>query len=108
MNVSTKEQLASAVETAYVAFMEVLGQRAFPQAAFRKLFETVVQYFEATRHDQMLHRCVVSHINGIRELIAVSRKRVPGSVLHDADRMECMIFGGHDPEMEVQDLMDED
>jgi len=38
--------------------------------------------------------------NGLREYLAVERKRVPGDVLFEADRLECQLFAGYDPSFE--------
>ncbi len=58
------------------------------------------RYAELTKNDPLLHRRVVSEINGLREYLQIERKRVPGSVLADADRLESMLFSGYDPDFE--------
>jgi hypothetical protein len=39
-------------------------------------------------------------MNGLRELLQQERKRVPGTVLFEADRLECLFFAGYDPHFE--------
>jgi hypothetical protein len=44
----------------------------------------------------MLHRGVGSAVNGLVEYLQSERKRVPGEVLREADRLECLLFLGYD------------
>ena len=39
-------------------------------------------------------------INGLTEFLRLERKRVPGRILSEADRLECLFFGGFDPHFE--------
>jgi len=39
-------------------------------------------------------------VNGLREFLEGERKRVPGPVLCEADRLECQVFEGCDPSFE--------
>jgi hypothetical protein len=39
----------------------------------------------------------VQAVNGLREFLQVERKRIPGSILFEADRLECQFFAGYDP-----------
>jgi hypothetical protein len=36
-------------------------------------------------------------VNGLREFLLVERKRIPGEILFEADRLECQLFAGYDP-----------
>jgi hypothetical protein len=45
----------------------------------------------------MLHRGVVMAVNGLVEHLQSERKRVPGDVLLEAERLECLLFLGYDP-----------
>jgi hypothetical protein len=36
-------------------------------------------------------------VNGLVDFLRVERKQVPADVLRDADRLECLFFGGYDP-----------
>jgi hypothetical protein len=53
-----------------------------------------------TRHEQLIHRDVANAINGLTESLRLERKRVPGRILSEADRLECLLFGGFDPHFE--------
>jgi hypothetical protein len=48
----------------------------------------------------LIHRSVARVVNGLRESLAAERKRVPGDVLSEADRLECQLFAGYDPSFE--------
>ena len=39
-------------------------------------------------------------MNGLREYLAIERKRVPGRILYEADRLETEFFFGYDPHFE--------
>jgi len=39
----------------------------------------------------------VQAVNGLREFLQVERKRIPGGILFEADRLECQLFAGYDP-----------
>ena len=43
---------------------------------------------------------VVSAISGLREFLEIERKRVPGEVLYEADRLECLFCSGYAPHFE--------
>jgi hypothetical protein len=53
---------------------------------------------EKTRRDDMVHRAVVGAVNGLVHELMVERKRVPGEVLFEADRLECLVFPRLRPE----------
>jgi hypothetical protein len=36
-------------------------------------------------------------VNGLREFLQVERKRIPGNVLFEADRLECQLFASYGP-----------
>ena len=67
---------------------------------FRSFAAVMRQYVEATRADQMLHRNVVSAAHGLVDYLQSERKRVPGEVLLEAERLECLLFLGYDPHFE--------
>jgi hypothetical protein len=76
------------------------NKRKYPLAEFRAFFAAVNAYAEATAKVPAIHKVVAMHVNGLRDYLAVERKRVPGQVLHDADRLECILFSGYDPYFE--------
>jgi hypothetical protein len=45
----------------------------------------------------MVHKSVVQAVNGLTEFMQVERKRIPGNILLEADRLECQFFDGYDP-----------
>jgi hypothetical protein len=59
-----------------------------------------VGYIEITRDQPLIHRSVVNAVNGLRKYLAIERKRVPGGVLFEADRLECQLLAGYDPYFE--------
>ena len=48
----------------------------------------------------MVHKSVVQAVNGLREFLQVERKRIPGNILFEADRLEYQLFAGYDPSFE--------
>ncbi len=101
MPISDKERLAAEVEKRWLAFDNGLSdKRKYPLQQFRAFWEAVKEYAELTKRDELLHRKVVKAVNGLREFLELERKRVPGQVLADADRLECILFSGYDPYFE--------
>ena len=45
----------------------------------------------------MIHRNVVRSVHGLVDYLQDERKRVPGEVLAEADRLKCLLFAGYDP-----------
>ena len=43
---------------------------------------------------------VLSGSSGLREYLTIERKRVPGGILYEADRLETRFFSGYDPHFE--------
>jgi hypothetical protein len=43
---------------------------------------------------------VVSAISGLRGFLEIERRRVPGEVLSEVDRLEYLFFAGYDPHFE--------
>ena len=65
---------------------------------FESFAAVIRQYVDATREDEMLHRGVVRAVNGLVEYLQSERKRVPDEVLLEAERLECLLFLGYDPD----------
>ena len=84
---------------------DVVGQRAtfdldkrkYPVQEFMVFVQAARRYIEITQDQALIHRSVARAVNGLREYLAVERKRVPGDVLFEADRLECQLFSGYDP-----------
>jgi hypothetical protein len=73
-----------------------LGQiEAFWSAAKR--------YAEMTNSDSLLHKSVATAVNGLVDFISAEGKRVPGDILRDAERLECLLFAGDDPYFEGEE-----
>lgn len=97
MPASEKDRLASEVEERWIDFNQALSdKRRYPIAEFRAFWEAGKRYGEMTKRDPLIHRVVVEAANGLTEFLMQERKRVPGVVLRDADRLECIIFSGYD------------
>ena len=67
---------------------------------FRAFWEVTKRYAELTRSDPLIHRSVAGAVNGLFDFLEVERKRVPGDVLRDAERLECLLFSGYDAHFE--------
>jgi hypothetical protein len=97
-----KDRLALCVADRHADFEGALAgnQRKYPIREFREFVEAVRNYVEKTRSDDMIHRAVVGAVNGLVDGLTLERKRVPGEVLFEADRLECLVFLGYDPNYE--------
>ena len=96
-----KDALAKAVVEHWIDFQEALGdKRRYPRSHFDTFLRSAWTYAERTRHEKLVHREVVSIINGLVDFLGCERKRVPEAVLYDAERLECLVFGGYDPHFE--------
>ena len=98
---SVIEQLANHVLDCRGEFDEQLVHaRRFPSEEFDRLWEAVRSYAAAIGGRELIHRAVASEISGLREYLELEIFRTPGEILARADRMECMLFTGHDPYFE--------
>ncbi|MGA8670221.1 MAG: hypothetical protein WB679_10120 [Terracidiphilus sp.] len=73
------------------------NKRIYPVQEFRAFVQSARRYIAMTKNDPMIHKSVARAVNGLREYLAVERKRIPGDVLFEADRLECLLFAGYDP-----------
>jgi len=95
---SQKDRAAEEVVERRVDFETALGnKRRYPIQEFNAFLCAVRHYIEMTQRDTMVHKIVVQSVNGLREFLELERKRVPGIVLFEADRLECEFFEGYDP-----------
>jgi len=96
---SEKDRLASLVIDQHCGLQHALAgsRKRYPTREFRSFAAAMRQYVDATREDEMLHRSVVRVVNGLVEYLQSERKRVPGEVLLEAERLECLLFLGYDP-----------
>lgn len=99
MGDAEKNRLALSVADRRCEFEEALtgNRRKYPTREFRLFAEAVRLYVEKTRNDRMIHRDVVRSVNGLLSYLQVERKQVPGEVLAEADRLECLLSAGYDP-----------
>ena len=91
-----KDRAAAEVVERRVEFESALRKRKYPMQEFNTFLRAVRHYMEMTQGDTMVHKSVVRSVNGLREFLEVERKRVPGNVLFEADRLECQFFEGYD------------
>ena len=105
MNNSEKNRLATAVLDRWCSFQDALAgaKRRHPLPDFLSFADAARRYFEATRRDQLVRRDVAAAINGLTEFLRLERKRVPGRVLSEADRLECLFLVGFDPHFEGEE-----
>jgi len=76
------------------------NKRIYPVQEFRAFVQSARRYIAMTKNDPMIHKSVARAVNGLREYLAVERRRIPGDVLFEADRLECLLFAGYDPSFE--------
>ena len=101
MPISQKDRLAAEVAERWLDFQDGLSnKRRYPVEQFRTFWEAGKSYAELTQNDPLIHRKVVVAINGLREFLQVERKRIPGTIIADADRLESLLFSGYDPSFE--------
>lgn len=95
---SEKDKLAKQVAELRVGFDVALSnKRKYPVREFQAFAQSVRRYLEITASDPMIHKSVAQAVNGLREFLEVERKRIPGDILFEADRLECQVFAGYDP-----------
>src|ERR1039457_6666381 len=94
-----KNPRAKTVVDRWCSFHEALGgtKRKYPTREFLSFAEAARSYIDLTQHDQLIHRDVAKAINGLTEFLRLERERVPGRILSEADRLECLFFGGVGP-----------
>jgi hypothetical protein len=101
MTKSQKDELARRVADLRTAFdLALSDKRKYPVQEFQAFVNGLHRYIEVTADDPVIHKNVVRAVNGLREFLEVERKRVPGSILFEADRLECQLFCGYDPKFE--------
>ena len=95
------DRLAEDVMNAHMEFETCLyGKGRFPDSHFRAFFEAVARYVEATKDAKKIHRSVASAVSGLTDILKVQSSHAPGWAISDADRLECMLFLGYDPQFE--------
>jgi hypothetical protein len=104
LNLETN-RLAEEVRDLWVAFQEALSseKRKYPVGQFQAFWSAAKRYAELTNSDSLVHKSVASAVNGLVNFISAERKRIPGDVLRDAERLECLLFAGYDPYFEGEE-----
>ena len=97
-----KDQLAAEAMQCWADFQERLSsdKQKYPVQQFRAFWAVTKRYVELTRSDPLIHRSVAGAVNELLDCLGGERKRVPSDVLRDAERLECLLFSGHDPRFE--------
>ena len=96
-----KTRLAQKVVDEWCGFQIALSLKGrYPREKFDAFLRAARQFAEATRADRLVHRDVAAIIHGLGEQLRLERKRAPGPVLYEADRLECLFFAGYDPHLE--------
>lgn len=74
-----KDQLAALVVDQRCAFEEALAgsRKRYTTPEFESFAAVMRKYADATREDEMLHRCVVRAVNGLVGYLQSERKMVP-------------------------------
>ena len=97
-----KDHLAAVAEERWLDFQNSLSDsgRRYPIQEFKTFVQAVRNYIAKTERDPLMHRKVVNVVNGLADSLKATRKQVPGEVLAEADRLECLLFAGYDPYFE--------
>jgi len=102
---SEKDRLAAEFKERWIDFQMALSdKRKYPVQQFRIAWEIGRRYAEMTKKDAMLHRVVVSAVNGMTDYLTCERKRVPEEVVLKAQRLESLVFAGYDSYFEGDEL----
>ena len=102
MSSSEKDRLATEAMQCWADFQEGLSsdKQKYPLQQFRAFWAVTKRYAELTRSDPLIHRSVADAVNGLLDFLEAERNCVPGDVLRDAERLECLLFSGYDPHFE--------
>ena len=99
MPTSEKDRLAAEAMDRWEDFQQSLSaeKRRYPIQQFRAFWLAAIRYAELTKSDSLLHKRLAAAVNGLVDFLGAERKRVPGEILRDAERLECLFFEGYDP-----------
>jgi hypothetical protein len=102
MRHAERNRLALCVADRHCELEEALAgdRRKYPIRQFRLFAEAVRCYVDKSRKDEMIHRDVARTVHGLVDYLRLQRKRVPGKVLFEAERLECLFFQGYDPQFD--------
>ena len=83
---SEKDRAADEVAMRRATFdLALSNKRIYPVQEFRAFVQSARRYIAMTKNDPMIHKSVARAVNGLREYLAVERRRIPGDVLFEAD-----------------------
>jgi hypothetical protein len=103
---SEKDRLARQVADLRTTFdLALSNKRKYPVEEFNAFVQSARRYIKITG-DPMIHKSVAQAVNGLREFLEVERKRIPGNILFEADRLECQLFAGYDPSFDGDEPRD--
>jgi hypothetical protein len=95
---SEKDRAAREVIEAKAAFeMALSNKRKYPVQEFGAFARATRRYIAMTAQDPLIHRSVASEISGLADYLRLERKRAPGDVLFESDRLQSMLLSGYDP-----------
>ena len=95
------DHLAVVVAERWVDLQSALSDKGkYPLQHFHGFVAATDSYIKSLGDRPLIHRSVVSAVNGLTEFLQAERKRTPGNVLRQAQRLECRLFSGFDPEFE--------
>jgi len=102
MDNSEKDRLATRVVDLWCSFRVALteSKRRYAAREFFSFATAARKYIELTRCDRLVRRDVAVVMNGLTQSLELERKRVPGEILYEADRVESLFFAGYDPHLE--------
>jgi hypothetical protein len=102
-----KDRLATEVMQCWADFQHGLSsdKRKYPIRQFRAFWEVTKRYAELIKSDPLIHKGVARAVNRLVDFLKVERKRVPGHVLRDAERLECLLLGGYDHHCEGEEQL---
>ena len=99
MPTSEKDRLAAEAMDRWEDFQESLSseKRRYPIEQFRAFWSAATRYAKLTKSDSLIHKNLAAVVNGLVDFLGAERKRVPGDILRDAERLECLLFSAYDP-----------
>ena len=104
MPTSAKDRSAAVVLQRWQDFQNALSDKGkYPVQQFKSFVEAARRYIDLSKGDPLIHRKVARAINGLADFLEVERKRMPGDVVCEAERLECLLFGEYDPHFEGEE-----
>ena len=99
MPTSEKDLLAAEAMDRWKDFQESLTseKRRYPIEQFRAFWSAATRYTKLTKSDSLIHKNLAAVVNGLVDFLGAERKRVPGDILRDSERLECLLFSAYDP-----------